>query len=169
MLGYSSSPNLLTRDEHHLEDEDDQGNNEDNEDNNEDNEDNNEDDEDNNEDEDDSSLHCTPNRRCEQLLTGWKRGATSGDGEGEGEENENEIRHEPAMPTHMGFHTRVTCEYPYLHSAGTHVRNALSVQSTCAVMHLSAWSRMGLVKDRDVMEAARLPDVKGSEAELDIG
>jgi len=26
---------------------------------------------------------------------------------------------------------------------------------------------MGLVKDKDVMEAARLPDVNGSEAELD--
>jgi hypothetical protein len=108
MLGYSSSPNLLTRDECHLEDEDNEDNNEDN----------NEDDEDNNEDEDDGSLHCTPNRRCEQLLMGWKRGATLGDGEGEGEENENEIRHEPAMPTHAGFHTRVTREYPYLHSAG---------------------------------------------------
>jgi hypothetical protein len=28
---------------------------------------------------------------------------------------------------------------------------------------------MGLVKDVDVMEAARLPDVNGSESELDTG
>ena len=51
----------------------------------------------------------------------------------------------------------------------SHIRNGLSVQSTRALMCLGAWSRMGLVKDKDVMEAARLPDVKGSEAELDSG
>ena len=51
----------------------------------------------------------------------------------------------------------------------SHVWNGLSVQSTHALMCLSAWSRMGLVKDKDVMEAARLPDVKGSKAELDSG
>jgi hypothetical protein len=36
-------------------------------------------------------------------------------------------------------------------------------------MCLGAWSKMGLVKNKDVMEAVRLPDVKGSEAELDNG
>jgi hypothetical protein len=49
----------------------------------------------------------------------------------------------------------------------SHVRNGLSVQSTRALMCLGAWSKMGLVRDKDVMEAARLPDVNGSEAELD--
>ena len=49
----------------------------------------------------------------------------------------------------------------------SHIRNGLSVQSTCASMCLGAWSRIGLVKDDDVMEAARLPEVDGSEAELD--
>jgi hypothetical protein len=49
----------------------------------------------------------------------------------------------------------------------SHVRNGLSVQSTRALMCLGAWSRMDLVKDKDVMEAARLPDVDGSEPELD--
>jgi hypothetical protein len=34
-------------------------------------------------------------------------------------------------------------------------------------MCLGTWSGMGLVKDMDVMEAAKLPDVDGSEAELD--
>ena len=48
----------------------------------------------------------------------------------------------------------------------SHVRNGLSVQSTRALMCLGTWSRMGLVKDKDVMEAARLPDVNGSEDEL---
>jgi hypothetical protein len=51
----------------------------------------------------------------------------------------------------------------------SHVRNGLSVQSTRTLMCLDAWSRMGLVKDKDVMEAARLPDVNGSEAELGSG
>jgi len=46
----------------------------------------------------------------------------------------------------------------------SHVRNGLSVQSTRASLCLGAWSRMGLVKDKDVMQAARLPEVKGCEA-----
>ena len=49
----------------------------------------------------------------------------------------------------------------------SHVRNGLSVQSTRALLCLGAWSRMGLVKDKDVMEAVRLPDINGVEAELD--
>ena len=48
----------------------------------------------------------------------------------------------------------------------SHVRNRLSAQSTQALICLRAWSRMGLVKDSNVMEAVRLPDVSGSEAEL---
>lgn len=50
----------------------------------------------------------------------------------------------------------------------SHIRNGLSVQSMRALMCLNAWSTMGLVKDKDVMEAARLPDVNGNEAELDL-
>lgn len=49
----------------------------------------------------------------------------------------------------------------------SHVRNGLSVQSTRASICLGAWSKMGFVKDDDVMEVARLPDVKGSEDKLD--
>src|SRR5712672_2897994 len=48
----------------------------------------------------------------------------------------------------------------------SHVRNGLSAQSTQVLMCLGAWSRAGLVKDSNVMEAVRLPDVSGSEAEL---
>ena len=51
----------------------------------------------------------------------------------------------------------------------SHVRNALSVQSTRALLCLGAWSKMGLVKDTDVMLVAKLPDVDGCEAELDVG
>ena len=49
----------------------------------------------------------------------------------------------------------------------SHVCNGLSVQFTHTSMCLSAWSRIGLVKDEDVMEAARLPEVNGVEVELD--
>jgi hypothetical protein len=49
----------------------------------------------------------------------------------------------------------------------SHIRNALSVQSTRALLCLGAWSRMGFVKDKDILQAANLPDVKGGEAELD--
>jgi hypothetical protein len=49
----------------------------------------------------------------------------------------------------------------------SHIRNGLSVQSTRALICLGAWSKMGFVKDNDVMEVAKLPDVDGSEAELE--
>ena len=49
----------------------------------------------------------------------------------------------------------------------SHVQNGLLVQSMRTLMCLNAWSTMGLVKDKDVMEAARLPNVNGNEAELD--
>lgn len=48
----------------------------------------------------------------------------------------------------------------------SHIRNGLSVQSTRASMCLGNWSRMGLVMDKDVMEATKLPDVSGREEEL---
>ncbi len=51
----------------------------------------------------------------------------------------------------------------------SHIRNGLSVQSTRASICLGAWSRIGLVKDNDLMEAARQPEVNGCEAELDEG
>ena len=51
----------------------------------------------------------------------------------------------------------------------SHVQNGLSVQSTCVLMCLGAWSRMGMVKDKDVMEAAKLPEVKEIEDELEHG
>jgi hypothetical protein len=49
----------------------------------------------------------------------------------------------------------------------SHVRNGLSVQSTCALLCLGAWSKMGFVMNKDVMLAAKLPEVAGSEVELD--
>ena len=49
----------------------------------------------------------------------------------------------------------------------SHVRNGLLVQSMRALMCLGAWSKMGLVKDKDLIEAGKLPDVDGDESELD--
>ena len=49
----------------------------------------------------------------------------------------------------------------------SHVRNGLSVQSTRALLCLGAWSKMGLVKNSDILQVAKLPDVKGHEARLD--
>ena len=49
----------------------------------------------------------------------------------------------------------------------SYVRNGLLVQSTCALLCLGAWSKLGLVKDKDLMEAGRLPNIDSDEAELD--
>ena len=49
----------------------------------------------------------------------------------------------------------------------SHVRNGLSVQSTRALLCLGAWSKMGLVKDEDVVLAAKMVDINGDEADLD--
>ena len=36
-----------------------------------------------------------------------------------------------------------------------------------ALLCLGTWSKLGLVKDKDLMEAGRLPDIDSDEAELD--
>jgi hypothetical protein len=48
----------------------------------------------------------------------------------------------------------------------SHLRSHLSVQSTCALMCLGVWSKMGYVKDTDVKSAAVLLEVDGEEEEL---
>jgi hypothetical protein len=45
----------------------------------------------------------------------------------------------------------------------SHVRNQLTVQSTHALLCLGAWSRLGHVKDKDILAAAVLPDVQEDE------
>ena len=47
----------------------------------------------------------------------------------------------------------------------SHVCNQLSVQSTCAVMCLGAWSLMGYVWDCDIKAVTILPDLKDGEKE----
>ncbi|KAF8221571.1 hypothetical protein L208DRAFT_1327237 [Tricholoma matsutake] len=45
----------------------------------------------------------------------------------------------------------------------SHLCSRLSVQSTCALMCLGVWSKMGYVKDPDVKSATILPEVDGEE------
>ncbi|KIK31917.1 hypothetical protein CY34DRAFT_102511 [Suillus luteus UH-Slu-Lm8-n1] len=51
----------------------------------------------------------------------------------------------------------------------SHVRSCLSTQTTCALLCLGCWSQLGLVKDKDVLPVAHLPDVEGDEKELEDG
>jgi hypothetical protein len=48
----------------------------------------------------------------------------------------------------------------------SHIRNRLSVQSTRALLCLGVWSKMGYVKDKDVMAATVLPEVGSDEEEI---
>jgi hypothetical protein len=45
----------------------------------------------------------------------------------------------------------------------SHIRNRLSAQSTCALLCLGAWSKIGYVDLDDLNVAASLPDVTAEE------
>jgi hypothetical protein len=49
------------------------------------------------------------------------------------------------------------------------VRSRLSTQTTRALLRLGCWSLLGLVKDKDVLPVADLPDVEGEEEEPEDG
>jgi hypothetical protein len=53
----------------------------------------------------------------------------------------------------------------------SHLRNRLSVQSTCALMCLGAWSLRGYVKDSDIKAIVTLPElpVDAKEDDLAVG
>ena len=51
----------------------------------------------------------------------------------------------------------------------SHVRNRLSSQSIRALMCLGNWSRLGLVKDKDVYAATMLAEIEEDEEELEDG
>ena len=51
----------------------------------------------------------------------------------------------------------------------SHIRNRLTVASMCALMCLGAWSKLGLVRDADLLAAATLPEVKEDEEEFNVG
>jgi len=50
-----------------------------------------------------------------------------------------------------------------------HIFNWLTVASTCTLMCLSAWSKLGLVHDADLLTAATLPDVMEDEGKFNVG
>ena len=47
----------------------------------------------------------------------------------------------------------------------SHIQNRLSVQSIHALMCLGNWSRLGYVRDKDVLAVTVLPDVDRDEEE----
>ena len=50
----------------------------------------------------------------------------------------------------------------------SHIRNQLSAQSTQALICLGSWSKLGLVKDNDVMSVTVLAEVEGDEEEMAV-
>jgi hypothetical protein len=51
----------------------------------------------------------------------------------------------------------------------SHVRNCLSAQSTRALLCLGSWSRIGLIKDKDVLAVTALADAEDNEEEFEDG
>jgi hypothetical protein len=50
----------------------------------------------------------------------------------------------------------------------SHTRNRLATQTMRAIICLGTWSKMGLIKDNDVLAVAKLEDVEGKD-NLDEG
>lgn len=44
-----------------------------------------------------------------------------------------------------------------------HVRNHLSAESTCAVLCVGEWVRLGWVEDHDILAVAKGPEVEGED------
>ena len=51
----------------------------------------------------------------------------------------------------------------------SHVRNRLSAQSIRALLCLGNWSRLGYVRDKDVLAVTMQPDLEGDEDYLRDG
>jgi hypothetical protein len=51
----------------------------------------------------------------------------------------------------------------------SHVHRQLSVQSTQALLCLGSWSKMDLIKNKNVMAVTVMADVDGEEEELEDG
>ena len=54
----------------------------------------------------------------------------------------------------------------------SHLHNQLSVESTCALLCLGAWSKLGFINKDDIKTVTSLPDVKkgdeGYEDDFDL-
>jgi hypothetical protein len=51
----------------------------------------------------------------------------------------------------------------------SHIRNKLSVQTTCALMCVGNWSSLGYVKDKDIYAVTVQEEVEGDEEDLPDG
>lgn len=50
----------------------------------------------------------------------------------------------------------------------SHTRSRLAAQTTRAILCLGTWSKLGFIKDNDILDVAKLQDVEG-EDRLDEG
>ena len=60
-------------------------------------------------------------------------------------------------------------QFSHGHLLLTHVHSRLSDQSTRALLCLSYWSLLDLVRSKDVESVTKLPNVQGDEEELEKG
>jgi hypothetical protein len=51
----------------------------------------------------------------------------------------------------------------------SHTRSWLTAQTTCAVLCLGLWSKLGLIKDSDIKAVLQLLDIEDEEDWLDDG
>jgi hypothetical protein len=65
--------------------------------------------------------------------------------------------------------TDVECVFSQGRILLSHIRNRLSSQSTRALMCLGNWSRLGYVRDKDILAITVEPEVEGDEEELPQG
>ena len=68
-------------------------------------------------------------------------------------------------PTSVDVEQLFSCGHLLL----SHVWSHLSVNSTCALLCLGAWSTLGLVKTEDVKKVSVLPEVEGEEDKFEGG
>jgi hypothetical protein len=74
------------------------------------------------------------------------------------------------MPCH---HIATSTDVERIFSQGrillSHICNQLSSQSIRALMCLESWSRLGLVKDKDIFAVTVLAEIEGDEDALEEG
>lgn len=50
----------------------------------------------------------------------------------------------------------------------THTRSRLSVQTTRSILCLNEWSRLGLVRKKDLKKASLLEDIEGEDSDYEM-
>ena len=70
---------------------------------------------------------------------------------------------------HIATSTDVECVFSQGQLLLFHIHNQLSLQSIQALMCLSSWSLLGLVKDKDIFAVTALAEVEGDKEALEEG